>query len=227
MDFVLRVLFGFGSIIVCAVPGRYRRTWPLREDGDLRAPAIASGALETLIGAPGAALYVAVALKTASGGLGIAGLILNPNFPLLFMFVEGIVRTLAAVGPHQILPTLPLQIVAWIHDAVDRKVDDRELGPVVVDVVEKGDGKAFDLFVLSCRAKAHWNPYMTIRYEGQFYQMFQQEVMTGSRKFGYFLRKSPEWRHVVVVYEYHPDDVLNPSMPLERWKPTSGLPHRQ
>jgi hypothetical protein len=219
MEAVLRVLIGLASVIVCAVPRRYRQTWPLREDGDLRAPAIASGALETLIGAPGAALYVAVGLKTASAGLGVAGLILNPYLPLLFMFLEGLVRTLAAVGSHQILPTLPLQIVAWIHDAVERKAGDRELGPVVMDAVEQGDGRAFDLMVLSCRAKEHWNPYMTIRYEGQFYQMFQQEMMSGSRKFAYFLRKSPEWRHVVVVYEYHPGDVLNPKAPVERWKP--------
>ena len=219
MEFLLRTLIGIGSIVVCAVPKRYRQTWPLKEDEDLRAPAIASGALEALIGAPGTALYVAVALQTASSGLGISGLFLNSYFPLLFMFIEGIVRTLAAVGSHEILPTLPLQIVAWIHETVDRKRTERELGPISTDTIEKGDGKSFDLLVLSCRAKAHWNSYMTIRYDGQFYQMFRQEKIEGPQMFGYFLRKSPEWRHVVVVYEYRPDDVLHPSMPLERWKP--------
>ena len=214
MELLLRLLFQVGSVVVVALPGRYRRTWPIRDDGDLRGPAIASGFFEFLIGVPGAMFYIPFALR-----MGIAGLVLNPYLPLAFLFVEGIVRALAALGPGQILPIFPLQVVAWIHDSVDRKINDQELGPVVIDVVERGDGRAYDLCVLSCRAKPHWNSYMTIRYEGEFYQMFQQEWMTGSQKFAYFLRKNPEWRHVVVVYEYRPDEVLNPPATLARWKP--------
>lgn len=218
MEPLLRVLFGAGSVFVCAIPTRYRRLWPLKHDEDLRAPAILSGTLEGMIGVPGSVAYVAVAMATAKEGQGFAGLFLNPFLPFVFLMFEGIVRMLAAVGPGQILPTLPLQIVAWIHDAMDGKARKIEMGPVLIDVVERGDGKAFDLCVLSCRAKEHWNPYMTIRYEGDFYQMFRQEWMTGPRRFAYFLRKNPEWRHVVVVYEYRPDDVLNPRHVPVRWK---------
>lgn len=218
MEALLRLIFGTGSIFVCAIPKRYRRLWPLKHDEDLRAPAILSGTLEGMIGVPGSVAYVAVAMDTARDGLGIAGLILNPFLPFVFLMFEGIVRMLGAVGPRQILPTLPLQIVAWIHDAMDGKAREIEMGPVLIDVVERGDGKAFDLCVLSCRAKEHWNPYMTIRYKGEFYQMFQQERMTGPRRFAYFPRKNPEWRHVVVVYEYRLDDVLNPAFSPARWE---------
>jgi hypothetical protein len=220
MESVLRLLVGIGSVFVCTIPERYRRWWPLRNESDLRGPAIASGVLEALIGAPGTTLYIAVGLN----GPGIAGLVLNPFLPMAFMFFEGIVRMLAAVGPGQVLPALPFQVVAWIHTAGDRKARDLELGPLVVDEIERGNGKDFDLCVLSCRPKDHWNSYMTVRFDGVFYQVFRRESISGPRTHAYFLRKSPEWRHVVVVYEYRVEDVLNPAFVPERWKPVVTTP---
>ena len=35
----------------------------------------------------------------------------------------------------------------------------------------------------------------------------------------YLLRKHPQGRLVVVVYEYKPTDVLSPSIPPRRWRP--------
>ena len=63
---------------------------------------------------------------------------------------------------------------------------------------------------------------MTIRFEGGFYQMVGEDISEGSRKFAYLLRKHPETRLVVVVYEYDPRDVMTPDAPLRRWTPTSG-----
>lgn len=219
MESVLRWIFKAASVIVCVIPERYRRWWPIRANADLRAPAILSGTLEAMIGAPGTALYVAVGLSSARNGLGIAGLILNPFVPFPFMLSEGIVRMLAAVGSEQILPTLPLQIVAWIHDAAEGRVEVREQTELVVDVVERGSGVAYDLRVTSCRAKPHWNPYMTVRFEGEFYQFAREERGVAPREFVYLLKKNPSWRLVVVVYEYRPEDVLYPDVPPRRWKP--------
>ena len=28
---------------------------------------------------------------------------------------------------------------------------------------------------ISCRPKLNWNPYMTVEFEGEFYQMFKEE----------------------------------------------------
>lgn len=224
MEWFLGLLFKVASVFVCLVPRRYRRSWPIRADADLRVPAIASGVLEILIGAPGTALYVAVGLNAAKSGLGLAGLVLNPMLLFPFMLVEGIVRMLAAVGSAEILPTLPLQIVAWIHAARDGRAEDRERGELVVDVVEREDGVAYNLCIRSCRAKPHWNNYMTIRFEGDFYQMVREESGAGERKFVYLLRKNPPWRPVVVVYEYRPEDVLYPEVPPRRWKPGARAP---
>src|SRR5215468_9950030 len=85
------------SILVCAIPARYREWWPIRNPSDFHVPAIASGAIEFLAAAPGVVLYVAGAVNVAKGGFGVAGLILNPYAIFVVMFIEGAVRFLAAV----------------------------------------------------------------------------------------------------------------------------------
>ena len=217
MEPLLRLVTAVGSVFVCVIPERYRRWWPIRNEAELRGPAIASGILETLIGAPGPALYFAVALNAARSGLGISGLILNPYLFLVFVFFEGLFRLLAALASAQILPTLPLQIIAWIHAARDKAAASK-LGTLIADRVEKAEGKSYDLRVLSCRSKDHWNTFNTIHFDGEFYQLLREET-AGARQFEYFLRRNPATRLLVVVYEYRPDDVLNPSVPPRRWKP--------
>jgi hypothetical protein len=206
---LLRILIKIGSVFVCAIPARYRRRWPL-QDEDLRGATIASGTIEFLLGAPGTMLYV---------GLAVAGVILNPFLLSVFLLVEGAARLLAALSSGQILPTLPLQIVAWLHDRKEGKQADLLMGPLVADTIERGEGKPWDLRVSSCRAKPHWNPYMTIRFENQFYQMLQEDLSPGPRKFVYLLRKNPTSKLVVVVFEYDPRDVMTPDVPPRRWKP--------
>ncbi|HET9131379.1 MAG TPA: hypothetical protein VFO86_10550 [Terriglobia bacterium] len=216
---LFRLLVAVGSTFVCVIPARYRQWWPIQNETELRGPAIASGMLEALIGAPGMALYFAFALNAARSGLGISGLILNPYLFLVFVFFEGVFRLLAALSSAQIMAILPLQIIAWIHNSLDKKSAQSELGILVTDEVEKAEGKPYDLRVLSCRPKAHWNPYMTVHFDGEFYQLMREGAATGARKFAYFLRRNPSTRLVVVVFEYRPDDVMNPSAPPRRWKP--------
>jgi hypothetical protein len=219
MDSLVTIVLKIGSVVVTAVPARYRRTWPLHDDEDLRGPAIVSGLLEFLLSAPGTMFYFATVMSTARAGLGVAGFVLNPFWPFPFLLADGAVRFLAAFVSGQILPTFPLAIIARIHDRKDGKVAVAHLGPVVADKVERGERQPWDLRILSCRAKPHWNPYMTIRYEGEFYQMIQQDLAVGNRKFVYLLRKHPATRLVVVVYEYDPKDVLISNATPRRWKP--------
>ena len=219
MNPLLKELIVLATVIVCAIPERYRRSWPVKHHVDLRGPAIASGLLEFLLGAPGAVFYVATALSVAKGGYGAAGLVLNPFLPFLFMFAEGGVRFLAALTSEQVLPTLPLWIIARIHDVLDGRNAERRLGPLVVDRIDRGKGTPYDLRVSSCRPKPHWNPYMTVRFEEEFYQMFKEDVGSGNLQFVYLLRKHPVGRVVVVVYEYHPDDVHTPAAEPKRWLP--------
>lgn len=219
MDSLITILLKIGSVVVTAVPARYRKTWPLQHNEDLRGPAIVSGLLEFLFSAPGTMFYFATVMSTARAGLGVAGFVLNPFFPFPFLMADGAVRFLGAFVSGQILPTFLLGIIARIHDSKDGKVAVAHLGPVVADKIERGEGQLWDLRILSCRAKPHWNSYMTIRYEEKFYQMFQQDLAVGQRKFVYLLREHPSTRLVVVVYEYDPKDVLSPNAPPRRWTP--------
>jgi hypothetical protein len=190
----LRIFLKIASVVVCALPSRFRRWWPLQKDEDLRGAAAISGLLEFLLG-------------------------LNPLAPSFFLLAEGSVRFAAAFSSGQILPTLPLQIIAWIYDAKERKQVALQLGPLIPDEIERGKGKAWDLRVLSCRSKPHWHRYMTVRFEGAFYQPFDEGVSPGPRKFVYLLRRSPETRLVVVVFEYDPADVMTPDAAPRRWQP--------
>ena len=216
---LLKELVLFATVIVCAVPERYRRSWPVKNPSDLRVPALASGLIEFLLGTPGTLFYVAVAMGGARAGYGTAGFVLNPFLPFPFMMAEGGVRFLAALTSEQALPTFPLAIIAWIHDAVEGRATKIRIGAPVMDRLERGSGSPYDLRVSSCRPKHHWNPYMTVRFEEEFYQMFKEEVGPGDRQFVYLLRKHPVGRAVVVVYEYRPGDVLNPAAEPKRWKP--------
>jgi hypothetical protein len=168
MEPLLRLLVAAGSVFVCLISEPYRRWWPIRNEAELRGPVIASGILETLIGAPGPALYFSVALNAARSGFGVSGLILNPYLFLVFVFFKGLFRLLAALASAQILPILPLQVIAWIHSARNDKAAASDLGILVADSIERAEGKAYDLRVLTCRPKGHWNPFMTIHFEGEF-----------------------------------------------------------
>jgi len=221
MEPALRFILGIASMFIVMIPSRYRQWWPIRNDEELRAPAIASGLIEVFVGVPGTTAFVAFSIGAARAGLGVTSLIFNPFVIFPLILAEGLVRTLAAISSAQILPTLPLRLLAWIDSERGRRSADRELGPLVPDVVTCGDGVTSDLCIFSCRAKLHWNPYITIRFDEKFYQMFREDWDNDSGRFVYFLRESPEWRLVVVVYEYHPHEVMRSTGPV-RWRPQSG-----
>jgi hypothetical protein len=203
---LLTTLIRIASVVVCVIPARYRQRWPLRRDEDLRGPAMLSGLLEFLSGAPGTLLPAPTVVGVVSA----------------LLYLEGAVRLLAALSSRQILPTLPLAIIAKIHDRNESKAFAARLGVLVPDKVERGDGRPWDLRVWSCRAKTHWNSYITIRFDGEFYQMFEESGSLGARKFVYLLRRSPETRLVVVVYDFDPNDVMAPELPPRRWTPGSS-----
>ncbi len=133
------------------------------------------------------------------------------NAFLLYLFYEGLVRYMAARISNQIIGTLPLYAISGIHNLIDRAKYRRYVGPAVEDQVIRGSGKqGYDLKVYSCRAKLHWNSYMAIKYEGEFYQKFKEEYGAAPRRFIYYLRKSAPGHTAVVVDDYKVDNVLKP-----------------
>jgi hypothetical protein len=213
MDVPLRIVMGLGSAFVCLIPARYRSWWPVRDERDLVVPAILSGVVEMAIGVPGAVIWVAITLQS---GFTLA---VNPFMAGPFLLIEGIVRALAAISSGEVLPTLPLQLLAWLHGRIESADERRRMGPLVPDVIQHGDGEVWDLRVLSCRPKSHWTSYVTIRYGDRFFHLVARETILTPLRFVYLLKESPETRLVVVVYEYSPEEVLRDDALPRRWQP--------
>lgn len=158
-----------------------------------------------------------------SGIFVLAEFWLNPlHIFLFYLALEGMVRTLAALAGHQVIGMLPLYIVSGIHGLLDRRKYEKHIGELVEDQVIRGGGtQGYDLKVYSCRPKLHWNPYMTIEFEDQFYQYYNEEHGAPPRRFVYYLRNNPTGRAVVVVDHYRIDQVLKAE--ADRWAGTPGM----
>ncbi len=146
------------------------------------------------------------------------------NMVLGYFVFEGAVRFLGALVGHQVIGTVSLYAISGIHGWRDKVVLRRELGPLIVDEVVRCQNQQYDLKVYSCRPKLHWSSYMTIEFEGGFYQMIDEEPVAGPRRFVYYLRKNPTGRIVVKVDRYRIDDVLKPAP--DKWAGTERVRDR-
>jgi hypothetical protein len=220
-----------GSIFVTLLPPRYRK------ETMLRGAALVCGIAQTVLMASLLAIRFVLfsreadifqqsgltpdIIYEAAGRLGEraawgSGIFLIMNFisrPLnaffLYLVFEGVIRAMAALVGHQVIGTLPLYAISGIHGLIDRKKYKEYIGELVPDhIVRGGEKQGYELKVYSCRPKLHWNPYMTIEFEDQFYQYFKEEHGAAPRRFIYYLRKNPVGRAVVVIDHYKIDDVM-------------------
>jgi len=217
------------SIVTSLLPERYRSrlTWAFTLTGG----AIISGALE-LVACLGVLLYRYIRFadfrmnsipthavlgaaekggETAVMGMGLflfAEYLLQPLTLLLAYFAfEGLVRAAAAVVSGEVIPTLPLQLVAMAHGRIAKAQHERDLGPPIEDLVSPGAGD-FALCIASCRPKP-WTPMTTISYEDKLYELARQEHAEPPRRWVYVLRQRPESKVIRgEIYHYHPDEVM-------------------
>jgi hypothetical protein len=215
------------SVLVALLPDRYRRQSAWRFVST--AGAVTSGALELTIflvvllyryvmfannrvfgGNPNVMLAAAErGGNTAIMGTGLftlAEYMLQPLTVLFAYFViEGLARLSAAVASGEIVPSLPFQLIAWAHGAMEKKQRERELGPLVEDLVQPGHGE-FALVIASCRPKT-WTNMTTISYEDKLYELVKEESAQPPRRWVYVLRKRPESKIVRgEIYTYRPDE---------------------
>jgi hypothetical protein len=143
-----------------------------------------------------------------TGIFAMAEFIMQPlHMLLLYLFYEAVVRFVGAWVSGQVLGSLPLYLVSGVHGLFDKAAHRHYVGARVLDeVFPVGDG----LVVRSSRPKLHWNPYMTIEYQGEFYQMVREEPGEKPRRFTYHLQKNPVGRVVVTIDHYKTDDVMKP-----------------
>ncbi len=226
-----------GNVLLSLLPPRYRE-----EDEHLRGYAMVSAILEfffavsTLVGRilwlathpPGPVAGVdAKEMFIVKGGKFVAETVLgglldfwvNPVTILTYYFMaEAVVRFMSAFVGRQVIGTLPLYVISAAHNLLNRSAHQKSLGDLVPDeVIRGGEKQGYDLKVYSCRPKLHWNPYMTIEFEGGFYQLFKEEIIEGPRRFTYFLRNNPMGRVVVTIDHYKIDHVMKP---VDKWAGT-------
>ena len=157
--------------------------------------------------------------ETAIMGMGIFVTMeyaIQPLTLLLGYFaVEGLVRAGAGLVTKEVVPTLPLQLVSFLHGRASAAATERAMGPRVADEV-RTDVKGCDLQIASCRPKLSWNKLMTISYADQLYEVASEEQGELPRRFVYRLTKKPESKVVRGLHMYDPEEALPEE---ERTKP--------
>ena len=219
------------SVVVSLVPQRYRRAWFGDYDVDLRRGALISAVLECLgsvaalvvrypyyIWARQAMLErlahatteyekVNVAYRGVSVLTFVEYLVLPLTMLLLYTAMEGLIRTLGVVVSGEILPTLPLACVDWIHGLVAKRHHEYKLGPRIVDEVVAGTSPEYDLRVDSCRAKP-WTNLTTVRYQDELFEVRRQLTGPPPRPWVYMLKRMPAGKIVRGIHNYQPTETL-------------------
>ena len=145
-----------------------------------------------------------VVMRLTTGVLGLAEFALQPmTLAVLYLAGEGVIRAIAAAFTHQNLGTLPLYLLSRAGSVIDKGIYRLALGRSVIDVVEPATDSTYHIRVLSSRPKLDWNPYITIRFEGEFYTLVGEETGDRPHRFVYKLRKNPIGKLVLIIRDYH------------------------
>ncbi len=150
-----------------------------------------------------------LSVQWGAGMVSLGEYLIQPLTLLLVYFAfEGVVRLSAALihGEQEIVPTLPLQLVAWAHAGVLKAKHRHDLGPLVADEVQQ-DGVNPWVRIATCRPKP-WNDLTTVAYDKKLYELAKQEEGTAPRPYVYVLRPRPEHKVIRGLCEYEPDELV-------------------
>jgi hypothetical protein len=221
------------GIVASLLPLRWRRTWLGDHVVGIKLGAILSGVLE-LVGS-GLTLWLRypayihammaeagarVAARTAGdklsagisdysvGFLGLFAYILMPlNLLLIYCCAEGAVRTMAAAATNEVVPSMPLQAIAWLQGLGHRKYVSHSLGPRMVDTVIAGISPEYDLRIDASRPK-QWTKLTTIRYNDELFEVAKELTGQFPHRYVYFLKKIPPGKIVRGMHDYYPEETL-------------------
>ncbi len=119
--------------------------------------------------------------------------------------LEGFVRAIAAIGADEVLPSFPLQILAFLHIKLDAQSHERRMGARIRDEVQPLGANS--LRIASCRPKP-WTQLTTISHEGVLYELAGEDEGPAPRPFVYILRKKPTTAVIRGIHDYNPDEAL-------------------
>jgi hypothetical protein len=132
------------------------------------------------------------------------------TWALFYFWLEGALRTLAALLTEESPGTLPLVLVDRAWRVTQRRREQARV-PLVRDDVAQGDGKQpWDMKIASCRPKPSWKYPLAIRYEGEFYQVVGEAsaVAMAARPHVYLLRRANPREPLRGLEHYDPESVL-------------------
>lgn len=228
----------FLGIFATLLPARYRGHWLSDGNLDLRHGAILSSVFQFIV--CGALLWirypaflrarvaemaglagdktVSAFIEYAAGVMSVFQYMINPiSLLLLYFIVEGGVRIFASVASNEVLPTLPLQLVAWAHDYGRLRYEERSMGERIADVVLPGVPGKYDLRIESCRPK-QWTRLTTIGWNDELYELDSEEQGAPPRRYVYLLKKRPPGKVIRGLHYYRPEEVLQ----KPGWAPISA-----
>jgi hypothetical protein len=223
------ILGVFGSLL----PTQLRARWQWGSDANLRTSTIISGVAEALISLllyvggylsfmhmrveglmgsgiqAGGAAMMNEGVAFGAGALAVTEYIFKPlSLALVYFAIEGALRAMAAVVTDECVGTLPLAVIGWVIGRAERARKERSLGPRVLDQVQVCEGISYDLVIASCRAKEGWNKLITVEYQDQLYELYDQKKGVSPRPHIYQLRKLPPGKVVRGLHRYSPDEAL-------------------
>lgn len=148
-----------------------------------------------------------------AGEVGLLSFYMHPfTWVICYAGFEGAVRMLAGLISEETPGTLFLVLI----DRAARFAQGKEWKSKPAPVRDKVDrhGLTGELRIASCKAKDHWKYPLTIRYEGEFFQVQGEEHFEAGRErpHVYRLKRLPDNEIIRGLEEYSPEDVLHEEM---------------
>lgn len=212
----------FCGIFFSSLPKEYWQSWRPSSTVDFTRSALASGLLECA-----AFLYLLVhgyfrflavrahqlqQLPSANEGTQLYWLVLltieyafHPlSLLAIFLAGDGALRSWAAFITGEIVPSIPIKVVALAQAWLRARRLEKSAGPAVPDLFERLQGMDYDLRIAAQRPKDGWRVSTTVSVEDEFHEIVRMEPGTGIRPFIYLLRKLPAGRVMRGMYRYDP-----------------------
>jgi hypothetical protein len=229
---MLSLLRFIAAMVGALLPQQFRSRWAWTSDANLREACIFSGLAESVIclglvvcrylvffqyrmGTIADAARkrgVEEALEAAQYGAGFTTLVEYAFRPLtlllLYFTIEGVVRVFAAAVGDECVGTMPLSLLASGLDHIQKVRRERQLPPRVLDEVQICKGISYDLCIASCRPKPGWNRLITVEYNDELYELFDEKKGTAARPYLYQLRKITPGQIIRGLHHYRPDEAL-------------------
>ena len=212
----------FLGIFYSLLPKNYWRSWRPSSTVDFARSAIASGVIECV-----GFLYLLIhgyfhflvvrthqlqGVENTNEGTQLYVLVLlsieyvfHPlSLICMGLMADGALRAWAAFLSDEILPSIPVRLVAWVQAWQQARQQKKTMGPEIPDLFERVREQDYDARICSQRPKDGWRISGTICVEAEFHEIVRVETGTTPRPFVYLLRKLPAGRVIRGMNRYDP-----------------------